>query len=82
MRHLTREFEKHIFYYFDDQLNQMKKHKSYEDFRFVQIILEIFHTLTINFFFVFSKQKHEFNCIMFITYKFKIKIIVISNKNF
>ena len=55
MRHFTRKLKKYIFHCFDCQLNQTKKYKSYESFRFVQTIFEIFHTLTINFIFAFSK---------------------------
>ena len=76
MRHFIRKLKKYIFYCLDCQLNQTKKHKSYESFRLVQTIFEIFHTLTINFVFVLSKQKHEFDYMMFITCKFSKKIIV------
>ena len=81
MKHFTRKLKKCIFHYFDYQLNQTKKHKSYENFRLVQTIFEIFHTLTINFIFVFLKQKHEFDCIIFIICKFSKKIIVKLNKH-
>ena len=62
------------------QVNQTKRHKTYETFQSIEISSISFHIVTMNFILVFSKIKKNFNCVMFVTCKFFKKMTLIPKR--
>ena len=62
------------------QLNQIKKHKSYDELMFIFTLIISYHIIVINFIIILSKQTHDCDVMMIIICKFFKKNILIFEK--
>ena len=80
IRRLFRRFINYIRHCSSCQLNQIKRHKLYEELTSISIFNMSYHTISIDFVLVLFKQNHEFNCFMFVIDKFIRKTLLIYEK--
>ena len=75
--HLSRKLRQYISHCLNCQLNQIKRHKSYEELLSISIASTLFHTIFMNFIMSIS---NDMNTFLIIICKFSKKIIIFSNK--
>ena len=76
---------KHIKFYIKHcskcNVNQIRRHKSYDNFQSILTFFISFHTIDIDFILALSESHIDMNSIMFVTCKFSKRITTISRKS-
>ena len=80
MRHLTRRLKRYIQHCFSCQLNQIKRHRTYESLKLIVTIFSLFHTIIIDFILALLKLLNEKNTLMSITDKFFKRVTTVIDK--
>lgn len=81
IRKLSRRLQKYIRYCSECQVNQTKRHSSYEILKSIQSLAISFHTITINFVLALSTTMQSLNNLLTIIDKFSKKILLLSKKD-
>ena len=81
----VRDLIRHLKNYFKHcskcQVNQIRRHKSYDSLQFILSSSTLFHTITIDFVLTISFSHIELNNIMSITCKYSKRITIVFDKN-
>ena len=80
MRHLSKHLRAYINYCSKCELNQIKRHKSYDNIIFINRPGIPFHIIIINFIMTLFMTKEGFDNLLTITDKFSKRILFISGR--
>ena len=83
IRHLSRKLTVYIRHCSFCQLNQTKRHQSYDELMSLSTSCQSFHTIVMNFILALSRRIREnrkYDCALTIICKFSRRLIIVSNK--
>ena len=81
IRDLIKHFKHYLKHCSKCQINQTRKHKSFESLQFILSSSTLFYVITIDFVLVISSSHTELNNVMSVTCKFSKKITIVLEKD-